>query len=164
MARICTYCGLETTSKELNCEHCGKPLEITKSNASTRLFQYYINALKQYANFNGRCSRRDFWMFMLANSIIVFVGLFIGLSLLTVLIESVLSYLLVFVLLFSSFIYSTFMLIPILAMSVRRLHDQDRSGYFLLFNFIPWIGNIAVIILLALPGTPYDNRYGPYQS
>lgn len=160
MARICTNCGLETYSSDSTCEHCGKPFEVNQKPIKENIFQYYIDAIKQYSNFNGRCGRREFWMFMLVNFLIIFTGLFIGVILLSILIESVLSYLVMLIMLMISFIYSAFILFPLLSISVRRLHDQDRSGLFLLFNFIPWVGNLAVIILLALPGTPYDNKYG----
>lgn len=164
MARICTYCELESYSNDSVCEHCGRPFETKQTLVKDNIFQYYINAIKQYANFNGRCGRKDFWMFMLVNFMIIFFGLFLGLLILTILIESVLSYVVILIMIVITFFYSAFMLFPTLSISVRRLHDQDRSGLFLLFNFIPWVGNLAVIILLALPGTPYDNRYGPYKA
>lgn len=164
MTRICTNCGLQTITNDANCEHCGRPLETKANQVKDSIFIYYIDAIKQYANFNGRCGRKEFWMFMLVNFMIVFIGLFLGLLILTIVIESMISYIVLFIMIFTSFIYSAFILFPILSISVRRLHDQDRSGLFLLFNFIPWVGNLAVVILLALPGTPYDNRYGQYKA
>jgi len=99
---------------------------------------------------------------MLVNLLIVSVFLLIGLVLLSITINSILSSLIMVLLMILSIVYSGFILFPILSISIRRLHDQDRSGLFLLFNLIPWIGNLAVVVLMALPGTPYDNRYGPY--
>lgn len=52
-------------------------------------------------------------------------------------------------------------LIPALAVAVRRLHDQDRTGWLLLLWFIPFFGWFALFVLMLLDGTPGDNRYGP---
>lgn len=164
MTRICKNCGLETYTNVTHCDHCGKPFETRTNQVKLTIFEYYIDAIRQYANFNGRCGRKEFWMFMFANILIISIGFFIGILVTTLLIRSIFVYILIIAMMMISFIYSAFIFFPILSISVRRLHDQDRSGLFLLFNFIPWIGNLAVIILLALPGTPYDNRYGPYQS
>jgi uncharacterized membrane protein YhaH (DUF805 family) len=47
-----------------------------------------------------------------------------------------------------------------LSLAVRRMHDSDKSGWLLLLGIIPILGTIAVIVLLALPGTPGPNRHG----
>lgn len=52
-------------------------------------------------------------------------------------------------------------LIPAIAVQVRRFHDQDRSGWFVLLNFIPYIGGIVVLVFMCLEGTKGPNRYGP---
>jgi uncharacterized membrane protein YhaH (DUF805 family) len=164
MAKICNSCGLETYSDSTQCEHCGKPFKISPKKVNETILIYYIDAIRHYVDFSGRTKRKDYWMFMLVNFMIIFVVLFVGLILLSITIESTLSYLVMIILFILSIIYSGFILFPILSISVRRLHDQDRSGLFLLFNLIPYIGNLAVVILMALPGTPYDNRYGPYKE
>ena len=51
--------------------------------------------------------------------------------------------------------------IPSLAVQVRRFHDQDKSGWFALFNLIPYVGVLIVLILMLIDGTPGDNRFGP---
>lgn len=65
--------------------------------------------------------------------------------------------LLVFLLLI---LYALLVFIPSLAVSVRRLHDQDKSGWFYLLNFIPF-GGLVLLVFYCLPGTPGLNRYGP---
>lgn len=162
MAKTCSYCRGEMNTNAKFCDHCGKPFEIASNLPKSSSFVYYIDAIKHYVDFNGRCDRKRYWMFMLVNSIIVGSFLFIGLILLSITIESILSSIIMGLLLIISTVYSGFILFPILSISIRRLHDQDRSGLFLLFNLIPWIGNLVVVVLMALPGTPYDNRYGPY--
>lgn len=164
MAKICTYCGGEMHNTALACDHCGKPFGINKHKDKESIFIYYIDAIRHYADFNGRTKRKDYWMFMLVNFIIVFSALLMGLIILTITIDSFLAYIVMILMFIISIIYSGFILFPLLSISVRRLHDQDRSGLFILFNVIPWIGNLAVVILMALPGTPYDNRYGPYKE
>jgi uncharacterized membrane protein YhaH (DUF805 family) len=52
-------------------------------------------------------------------------------------------------------------LVPFLALQVRRLHDQDRSGFFVLLHLVPYIGTIIVLIFMCLPGTKGPNAYGP---
>jgi uncharacterized membrane protein YhaH (DUF805 family) len=51
--------------------------------------------------------------------------------------------------------------IPALAVQVRRFHDQDKSGWFVLLNFIPLVGGLIVFIFMCLDGTRGDNRFGP---
>lgn len=58
-------------------------------------------------------------------------------------------------------VFALAMLLPSLAVSVRRLHDTDRSGWWLLIAFIPLIGGIILLIFAAQDGTLGDNRYGP---
>lgn len=164
MAKICNSCGSETYSDSTHCDHCGKPFEISSKKENQTILIYYIDAIKHYVDFNGRTKRKDYWMFVLVNFIIIFAVLFVGLVLLSITIEGVLSYFIMIILFILSILYSGFILFPVLSISVRRLHDQDRSGFFLLFNLIPWIGNLGLVILMALPGTPYDNRYGPYKE
>jgi uncharacterized membrane protein YhaH (DUF805 family) len=52
-------------------------------------------------------------------------------------------------------------LVPVLTVSVRRLHDIDRSGWWILAYLIPLIGRILMLVFNVLDGTPGDNRYGP---
>ena len=53
------------------------------------------------------------------------------------------------------------MSLPLLAISIRRLHDQDRPAWYLLVNLIPWMGPFIFLLLMLIPGTDDDNRYGP---
>jgi uncharacterized membrane protein YhaH (DUF805 family) len=58
-------------------------------------------------------------------------------------------------------IYGLAVLIPTLAVSVRRLHDIDRSGWWILIGLVPLLGVIVLLVFALLEGTPGDNRYGP---
>jgi uncharacterized membrane protein YhaH (DUF805 family) len=115
--------------------------------------EWYLTVLKRYAEFSGRSRRKEYWMFTLYNTVIVTVLYIAGLV--TLLRGNI--YMVFFGLLF---LYWLGVLVPSLAVAVRRLHDIDKSGWFLLIGFIP-VAGIALIVLLALDGTPGDNRYGP---
>jgi uncharacterized membrane protein YhaH (DUF805 family) len=100
---------------------------------------YYINALKNYAVFDGRETRKSYWMFILFNLVIVavlsFIDSFIGGEELNIL----------------TTIYGLAVLLPTIGIAVRRLHDTERSGWWLLISFVPLVGAIILIVLLALP-------------
>ncbi|MXO74251.1 DUF805 domain-containing protein [Altererythrobacter aerius] len=138
---------------------------------------WMILPFKRYAEFSGRSRRMEYWMFTLLNAIVMTVlivfalgaggaagvleadasgdpaaglmALFGGMGLLIV-------------------VYGLAILIPSIAVTVRRLHDRDMSGWWYLGaivgGMIPYVGflvSIAFLVLMALPGTPGPNRYGP---
>ena len=106
----------------------------------------YLATLKKYADFNGRARRTEYWLFVLLNSIIAML-----LSVVDYLLDS------------SGFIGLIFALaifIPSIAVAVRRLHDTNRSGWWMLITFIPVIGIIALLIFFVLDSSPGENRFG----
>ncbi len=107
---------------------------------------WYVEVLKKYAVFTGRASRTEYWMFFLFNLIIV---LAIGIVERILGIPAVLG-----------IIYGLAVLVPGIAVGVRRMHDTDRTGWWLLIGFVPVIGAIVVIVFLAQASTPGDNQYG----
>lgn len=109
---------------------------------------WYLKVLKQYADFNGRARRKEYWMFALISSLISWAIQIIGL----VLKIEILTYL--------PIIYTLAVLIPSLAVAVRRLHDIDKSGWMICIVFIPLIGAIWLIVLLCKEGTQGQNKYG----
>ncbi len=114
--------------------------------------EWYLKVLKEhYADFNGRARRKEFWMFALFNFIIAVVLSFID-GLLGLTIESMgILYL----------VYSLAVLIPNIAVSVRRLHDIGKSGWMILIAFIPLIGAIWLLVLFVTDSKPGANEYGP---
>lgn len=108
---------------------------------------YYLEVLKKYAVFKGRASPKEFWMFVLFNLIFGFVLIIIEVEVLSG--EGVLSQ-----------IYSLAMLIPYIAVSVRRLHDTNRSGWLLLISLIPF-GGIALLFFMIQGSQSGENQYGP---
>lgn len=99
---------------------------------------YYFSALSRYATFSGRATRSEFWYFVLFNMIIA-IGIAVA--------EYVLGTT------FLSNIYSLAVLLPSLAVAVRRLHDVNKSGWFYLVPFYN-------IYLWCLDGTRGENAYG----
>jgi len=116
--------------------------------------EWYLLVLKRYAEFNGRSRRKEYWMFTLYNMVIYMVLYTAGLV--TLMRSSI--YMVFFGL---AFLYALGVLVPGLAVSVRRLHDTGKSGWFILLCLIPIVGGIIVLVLLCLDSTPGDNQYGP---
>ncbi len=107
--------------------------------------QWYIRVIKQYAIFDGRASRLEYWMFMLINFLFGLVGLILSLVGLRIIFD----------------LYSLAMIIPSLALQVRRLHDISRSGWWFFIGFVPFVGGIVLFIFDVLPSYPGVNVYGP---
>lgn len=103
------------------------------------------SVLSQYAGFSGRARRSEYWYFYLATLIAYVVALIIdnilGISLFTI-------------------IVALAVIVPSIAVGVRRLHDTDKSGWFLLIGLIPVIGTIVLIVFFVTDSGP-DNQYGP---
>lgn len=114
---------------------------------------WYLEVLKKYAVFGGRARRKEYWFFALFNVIIIIALSFIDVSAGLYDIDSGFGLL--------SGLYSLAVLLPSIAVAVRRLHDIDRSGWWLLIAIIPLIGGIVLLVFAVLDSTPGDNQYGP---
>lgn len=110
------------------------------------LKEWYLKCLRQYTDFSGRARRREYWMFVLANFI---VGIVIGI------LESILGSKGII-----GGIYSLAVLIPSLAVCVRRLHDVGKSGWFYFIGLIPLIGWIWLIVMFCQDSQPEANKWG----
>ncbi|WP_406398386.1 DUF805 domain-containing protein [Streptomyces sp. NBC_00879] len=107
---------------------------------------WYVDVLKKYAVFSGRARRQEYWMFALFNIII---------SAVLAVLDKVLG---------TSFlqpIYAVGVLLPALGVTIRRLHDTDRSGWWILIALIPLVGFIILIVFLATEGKRHENAHGP---
>jgi uncharacterized membrane protein YhaH (DUF805 family) len=113
---------------------------------------WYLDAWKNYANFQGRARRKAFWMFALFN-IIAIVALTFVEGLIGLRGESGYGIL--------SGIYSLAVILPALALAVRRLHDTGRSGWWILIGLVPLVGGIILIVFYVLDSQPGSNQYGP---
>ncbi|WP_158969103.1 DUF805 domain-containing protein [Chachezhania sediminis] len=106
----------------------------------------------RYFEFSGRSSRPEFWWFALFN---VIAGVVLG-----IIDAQVLGFTMSGPVHPLSNLYGLASFIPGLAVSVRRLHDTDRTGWWLLLGLIPVIGIIVLIVFWTKPGTPGPNRFG----
>ena len=113
---------------------------------------WYLKVLNQYADFKGRASREEFWMFFLFHLLATFVLAAIGLGVMF-LMNNIGAILL-------PCLYLYAVLIPNLAVTFRRLHDTGRSAWFLLVGLIPLVGGIWLLIVLIKKGDPEENIYG----
>lgn len=111
----------------------------------------YLSVLKQYAVIQGRCRRKTYWLFVLVNILVSVV--------LTVL-DTVLGFNIWLDEGLLSTLYSLAILIPSITVSIRRLHDLDRSGWWLLLILLPFIGTLLLLIYFCFKGSEGPNRFG----
>ena len=107
---------------------------------------WYIRVLRHYVDFSGRATRAEYWWFVLFNFLAgvvleIFVAVFRPLVFLTT-------------------VYALAVLLPGLAVEVRRLHDSNRSAWNLLWGLVPLVGWIILLVFLIRPGTLGPNQYG----
>ena len=134
---------------------------------------YFLYCLKHYADFNGRARRSEYWFFTLVHSLLVILPIIIGLAMIVTASLTQLHHparevplhgnVGVFIIFIFGLLHLA-LFIPQLAVSVRRLHDTDKSGFFILIAFIPYVGIIGGIVLLVfycMDSTPGYNQYGP---
>lgn len=116
------------------------------------MLNYYFDVLKKYAVFNGRAGRKEFWMFVLIDFIVMII-------------ISVIDH-------YAGWtdksgngplnlIYNLATLLPRLGLAIRRLHDTGRSGWYLLLNLIPIIGWIITFVYAVQDSQAGTNKYGP---
>lgn len=128
---------------------------------------YFVAGFKKYAVLRGRASRTEYWMFAglnvifgVAASILDYVAKVpdhSGIDLTNFLVPSLGSRIAGFF--FPLYVLA--MMVPFVAVAVRRLHDTGKSGWWCLLGAIPLVGTIWLIVLLALPGDREENAYGP---
>ncbi len=111
----------------------------------------YLSAMRSYATFRGRASRAEFWQFTVFMVVVVFVALVVDAAFVSG--PESRSHL------FAGLVVLAHVL-PSLAVAVRRLHDTDHAGWFLLLNIIPLVGLVVLLIWACQAGTPGPNQYG----
>ncbi|WP_343615141.1 DUF805 domain-containing protein [Flavobacterium sp.] len=112
---------------------------------------------ENYANFKGRARRSEYWYFALASSLICFALIIIGLIIGGILGDALTG---VFIGYGLFLLYGLATLLPGLAVTVRRMHDIGKSGWYYFVSFIPFIGGIWALILLCTEGNYGPNQYG----
>lgn len=127
--------------------------------------EWMLMPYRRYADFSGRSQRKEYWMFALFQFIVamvlvavMFAGGFGSVNEMTGQAEpGALFYIGIGLLV----IFGLGSIIPSLAVGVRRFHDQDKSGWFLLLQLIPYVGGLIVLVFMCLDGTRGPNRFGP---
>lgn len=118
---------------------------------------WYLKVFKQYFDFSGRARRKEFWMFMLFHYIFIFGASLLLFSLTGNIYEDdEPNYVVTTVIC----LYLLISIIPSLAVTVRRLHDSGKSGWWLLLNIIPYIGWFIIVIFTCMEGQSRPNQWG----
>jgi uncharacterized membrane protein YhaH (DUF805 family) len=128
------------------------PKNLRSRQTKLKKMEWFLKVLRQYADFNGRARRKEYWMFILFNMIFGFVAMLLD-NLLGIA-DPVIGYGAIYGL------YTLALIIPGIAVAVRRLHDLGKSGWMLLIAFIPLIGAIWLIVLMCTDSNAGENQYG----
>ncbi len=185
----CGYCGKQITDNHNYCPYCGCATATSAFHQNTsfnngyyenhqpssytpgpikdyNLFSAYKEMFKKYAQFNGRSRRSEYWYAVLMNGIIMMAAYFILMvTILGAVISSrepsVASIGIVILLCLVLLLYCFAVMVPCIALGVRRLHDTGKSGLYMLFSLIPYAGSIVLIVFMAADSQPGPNQYGP---
>lgn len=122
-----------------------------------------LRPLKHYADFAGRSRAAEIWMFQIGQFIVlatvyVLFAVLVGFEHGAGTGRPVLAFQILMALLVAFVLGTT---VPLIAVQVRRFHDQAMSGWFLLLYFVPYLGSLILLFFLCRPGTKGPNRYGP---
>jgi uncharacterized membrane protein YhaH (DUF805 family) len=109
------------------------------------LLDNFTSVIKNSLEFSGRANRSEYWWFIVVN-----VAIALGLQMIDFVIGIPVL----------SIVFMLAMLLPAVAVSIRRLHDSERSGWWMLVGLVPILGAFAVFALMVIPGTEGENRYG----
>ena len=139
-------------SKKYNWTNWSKKLFGNVNINNGKMTNWYLKVLKQFADFNGRARRKEYWMFILSNIIFAVVAIILdnvlGIAIGPISIGPIYG------------LYVLSVLIPGLAVIVRRLHDIGKSGWMILITLIPLVGPIWFLVLMLTEGYSGENQYG----
>ena len=118
--------------------------------------EWYLKVMRDnYANFSGRARRKEYWMFTLFFLLFALLAGFV-IGILSAVGETV-----AMIAIILAVVWYLAHLVPSLAVTVRRLHDTGKSGWFYLLALIPYIGGLIIFIFTVIEGDKGDNKYGP---
>lgn len=123
----------------------------------TQVLDHYLDAWRRYGDFSGRADREAFWCFFIVNFGITVLldALDQALSLPPPVAQGLLGEVGLI-----SLVYALMIFLPSLTMATRRLHDSGRSAAWLLLALVPFLGHLALLVVLAMPGESHSNRFG----
>ncbi|MEY4517021.1 MAG: hypothetical protein RL180_1367 [Pseudomonadota bacterium] len=113
--------------------------------------EWFMKCINQYTDFSGRARRKEYWMFYLFYFIFLILTVIVDIILMALIGNSM-------PLLTVLFVLGTF--VPFLAVTIRRLHDTDRSGWWMLITFVPLVGGFIFLFFTCVEGTLGANRFG----
>jgi uncharacterized membrane protein YhaH (DUF805 family) len=170
---FCSACGCSLVPSSNVCPSCGRSVGSLRQNFAGNSSGIktdstgigYADVLKKYADFSGRARRREYWNFTICNLLII--PLLLGsIGIITIFIMTAfeatigMKFIVAYFLLAVYLIYNILILLPSIAVCVRRLHDMGNSGWMILIPLIPVIGSIILIVFLVLDSQPGNNQYG----
>ena len=120
--------------------------------------EWMLLPLKRYADFEGRSRRLEYWMFTLFMLLVMAVLLGLGLASGS---PSDGAFPMSGFVLILFVLFCVGIIIPSIAVQVRRLHDQNMSGWWILLSLIPYLGGLIMLVLMLIPGNNGANRFGP---
>jgi uncharacterized membrane protein YhaH (DUF805 family) len=109
----------------------------------------FLSPYKKYAVFSGRATPGEYWGFLLSSIVFAIVVLFP----ISILIGDTKDIIIT--------LYSLALFLPYLAVAIRRLHDTNRSAWWIFINLLPIFGGLAFLVFMIVDGTPGENKYGP---
>ncbi len=175
--RFCTHCAAPITHpKQVMCLQCGARIAANNSNYNVTFLDAnalgtgYLDVItKKYALFHGRARRSEYWWFTLINCFVI--GLPVMLGFVTMIAAGIMKENgedvpamvvgISIILMFIAMIISLALMLPSIALQVRRLHDAGFSGWFWFLGFVPYVGGIIMIVFACLNSQRGDNPYGP---
>lgn len=129
-----------------------------KQEQDYNIFDWWKKVMfKNYATFNGRARRKEYWCFILMNAIMLITFLFSA-SFITDSNSNFTSSLVFIQILIMSIVFIA--IIPLFAVTVRRLHDTNKSGWFYFVSFIPLVGSVILFAAMITEGNLGKNQYG----
>ena len=125
------------------------------------MIEWGLMPLRRYADFSGRSRRKEYWLFVLLTLIVTIGVTLIGGILFGSGDNQEAGGLLALPLMGLLGLIWLALIVPSIAVQVRRFHDQDKSGWLVLLNLIPYLGALVVLVFMCLEGTRGPNRFGP---
>lgn len=162
--KVCNQCGASNNDEAQTCNTCGAPPRInaSKCKEGNGALSAIKTCFRKYAVFEGRASRPEYWYFMLFSWLTLFADHF----LFTLLrIEEIHGSIALYICLGVYLGIPLVLFLPILSVTVRRLHDTGKNGGYAILCLMPivgWLAALFILICMLMRSEKCGNEYGPY--